>query len=63
MSNDSSTDDKTVPQTYPVYIGKDEQEIVDWIEDRVESDDYHNYSHLFIKALKTLRRDESEEML
>lgn len=61
MADESSSDE--APKTYPVYIGKNEQELVDWIEDRSDSLDYHNTSHLFIKALKTLRREESEEIL
>lgn len=51
----------TMGKTFSPYISDDN--LVEWVEERAESDDYRNMSHVFEKAISTLRREESEELL
>lgn len=48
-------------KTFSPYIKDDD--LVEWIEDRADSDDYRNTSHVFQKAISKLRHSESDDVL
>ena len=48
-------------KTVAISVKKDEQEIIEWVEDRVEDGTFRSKSHAFCQGIKRLKESEVNE--